>query len=62
MARWLKIEKISEASWVVDTLDFKNSNDILKALLNLGLEIEIRRVDISKRLELEKERCETEVM
>lgn len=50
MARGHKIEKISEVPLVVDTLDFKNTKDILKALLNLGLEEELRRVAISKKI------------
>jgi len=50
MARGHKIEKVSEIPLVIDTLDFKNTKDILKALLNLGLEEELRRVADSKKI------------
>ena len=50
MARGHKIEKVSEIPLVVDNLDHKNTRDILKILLNLGLEEELRRVAISKKI------------
>lgn len=50
MARGHKIENVSEIPLVVDNLDHKNTKDILKALLNLGLEAELKRVALSKKI------------
>lgn len=50
MARGHKIEDVSEIPLVVDTLDIKSTKDILKALIHLGCEQELRRVALSKRI------------
>lgn len=50
LARGHKVEHIPEVPLVVDTLDFKNTKDVLKALVNLGLEEELRRVADSKKI------------
>lgn len=50
MARGHKVENVSEIPLVVDSLSFKKSKDILKALLNLGLADELKRVALSKKV------------
>eukprot|EP00345_Euplotes_harpa_P014745 CAMPEP_0168340252 /NCGR_PEP_ID=MMETSP0213-20121227/13957_1 /TAXON_ID=151035 /ORGANISM="Euplotes harpa, Strain FSP1.4" /LENGTH=322 /DNA_ID=CAMNT_0008346461 /DNA_START=298 /DNA_END=1266 /DNA_ORIENTATION=+ len=50
MARGHKIEKIPEIPLVVDALDSTKAKDILKALLNVGLGDELRRVALSKKI------------
>ena len=50
MARGHKIEKVSEIPLVVDNLNYKNTKDMLKALVNLGLEDELKRVALSKKI------------
>lgn len=50
MARGHKIENVSEIPLVVDSLNMKTTKDILKTLINLGLEEELKRVALSKKI------------
>lgn len=50
MARGHRIEKVSEIPLVVDHLNYKHTKDVLKALLTLGLEDELKRVALSKKI------------
>lgn len=50
MARGHNIENVSEIPLVVDTLNIKTTKDILKALIKLGCEKELKRVALSKKI------------
>jgi large subunit ribosomal protein L4e len=50
MARGHRIEDVKEIPLVVDTLDIKSTKDLLKALLHLGCEQELKRVALSKKI------------
>ena len=50
MARGHRIEHVSEIPLVVDHLNYKHTKDVLKALVTLGLEEELRRVALSKKI------------
>jgi large subunit ribosomal protein L4e len=50
MARGHKIENVSEIPLVVESLNSKKAKDILKALENLGLKEELKRVALSKKI------------
>ena len=50
MARGHKIEDITEIPLVVDHLNYKKTKDVLDALLTLGLQDELTRVALSKKI------------
>lgn len=50
MARGHKIEGVAEIPYVVDALDIAKTKDLVKTLVGLGLEEELRRVALSRKV------------